>query len=145
MQASLSVDIRLGIADSSMSVDPLRDRFVVRSLASMGDNSSIVKVANQTAKGLFHAVCTTGSSSFGLLGMTALAVLPLPFYKKDTISAVLTARAECFCFFVSVRFPKRWSVWFMRHSSRRLLRRLSTAQIEREVLREGGKDQCTVS
>ena len=73
----------------------------------MGDNSSVVKVADQTANGLFHGVFTTRSSSFGLLGMTALAVLRLPFYKKDTISAVLTARAKGVCFFLRVRFPKR--------------------------------------
>ena len=62
----------------------------------MGDNPSVVKVADPSANGAFHGSFAAPSSR--LSPVTALAALGFPAHKKDTNSPVLTACGAGFCF-----------------------------------------------
>jgi len=61
----------------------------------MGDNPSVVKVADPSANGAFDSSFAAPSSR--LSPVTALAALGFPVHKKDTNSPVLTACGAGFC------------------------------------------------
>jgi len=61
----------------------------------MGDNPSVVKVADPSANGASDGSFAAPSSH--LLPVTALAALGFPVHKKDTSSPVLTACSAGFC------------------------------------------------
>jgi len=88
----------------------------------MGDNPSVVKVADPPANGAFDGSFVAPSSC--LSPVTALAALGFPAHKKDKNSPVLTACAVGFCLGFRYRswallllfwFWKWWEGWLVRY------------------------------